>query len=80
MNQSHVAMSNAATLQKRRAEARARSGHERVAVDAVTLRHLADASHRFLFTISNSPVSSLPARFASGFFSFLFTFVAATPD
>jgi hypothetical protein len=34
----------------------------------------------FLFTISNSPVSSFPARFASGFFSFLFTFVAATPD
>ena len=34
---------------------------------------------RFLFTMSNSPVSSAPARFASGFFSFLFTFVAAAP-
>jgi hypothetical protein len=27
----------------------------------------------FLFTMSNSPVSSVPARFASGFFSFLFS-------
>src|SRR5262245_17478828 len=38
------------------------------------------AARVFLFTMSNSPVSSLPARFASGFFSsFLFTFVAADP-
>jgi hypothetical protein len=29
-------------------------------------------SRHSLFTMSNSPVSSVPARFASGFFSFLF--------
>jgi hypothetical protein len=37
---------------KRRAEARARPGHERVAADAMALRHLADASHR---VVSYSP-------------------------
>ena len=35
-----------------RAEARARPGHERVAADAMALRHLADASHRI---VSYSP-------------------------
>src|SRR5262245_6008632 len=66
---------------RRRAEARARPGHERVAADAMALRHLADASHR---VVSYSPCqtaqsSSVPARFVSGFLSFFFSFVAAGP-
>ena len=67
----------------RRAEARARPGRERVAADVMALRDFADASHRvvFLFTMSNSPVSSVPALFASGgsFFLPLLALVAADP-
>jgi hypothetical protein len=60
---------------KRRAEARARPGHERVAADTMALWHLADASHRI---VSYSPCQTaqfLHSRLvaASGFFSFLFS-------
>src|SRR5262245_42166571 len=50
---------------RRRGEARARPGHERVAADTIALRHLADASHRvvFLFTMSNSPGFFGPGAF-----------------
>src|SRR5262245_24868954 len=70
----------AAPRAKGRAEARARPGHERVAADAIALRHLADASHR---VVSYSPCQTaqfLPSRciLASGF-CFFFTFVAADP-
>src|SRR5262245_28841407 len=72
---------------KRHAEARARPGHERVA-GARGLRYRVLRTRRslrsaratcFLFTMSNSPVSSVPARLASGFFFLLFALVAADP-
>jgi hypothetical protein len=71
----------AAPHAKRRAEARARPGHERVAADAMALRHRADGLHR---VVSYSPCQTaqfLLSRniFASGFSSFLFTFAAADP-
>jgi hypothetical protein len=59
---------------KRRAEARARPGHERVAVDAMALRHLADASHRVASYSPCQTAQFLHSRriLASGFSSFLF--------
>src|SRR5262249_54123123 len=60
---------------KRHAEARARPGHERVAADAMALRPLADAPHRVVSysQCQTAQSSSVPARFVSGFFSFLFS-------
>ena len=65
-----------APCQKRRTEARARPGHERVAADAVKLKRAVKrcaARVLSIFTMSNSAVSSFPPRVAApGLLNFLF--------
>ena len=65
---------------KKRAEARARPGHERVVVDAMAFEPLADAPPASL-PIHNfkQPSFFVPARFCPGSLSSFHSFVAADP-